>query len=257
MKLRVLPILIVAVCAGMSCQREVPVLLFHEVGCDTHDPRDVPPEQLDAELTTLESRGYQPVPLAHILEDHPADLPPHPVAITFDDGAACIYSAAFPILQKHHAPFEIFLVSNWVGPDVDHRVPQELSDGEKVPSLVWPEVRAMEESGLLTVGAHGRGHVRLTGSSAAELESEVVGGRKDLARALVGPIDLFAYPYGAFDRAAVQEVKRAGFAGAVAVSTGTGGKYAYRRRSIHRGLSEQDFSAVLGERWIVPFLNHD
>jgi peptidoglycan/xylan/chitin deacetylase (PgdA/CDA1 family) len=242
-----------------SCQRELPVLLYHEVGCGTRDSRDVPTEEFEAQLGYLETHGYRIVPLASILGDASA-LPPKPakpVAISFDDGAACLYDAAYPVLRRRSVPFELFLVSDWVAQDAEHRVLQEVGDGEKVPSLIWPEVHAMVDSRLATVGGHGRTHQRLTAADPVQLANEVTVGRQQLAAALGNPVDLFAYPYGAFDVAALQAARRAGYAGAFCVASGTGGRFAYRRRSIHRGLSEADFASRLGDRWILPLLNHN
>jgi peptidoglycan/xylan/chitin deacetylase (PgdA/CDA1 family) len=239
-----------------ACQREVPVLLYHEVGCGTRDERDVPPEQLDGELGYLEAHGYHLVAVEDALHpDHP--LPEKPVAISFDDGAACVYAAAFPLLQKHRAPFELFLVSDWIGADTAHRSQQRVGDGEQVSNLVWPEVRAMVASGLARVGAHGRSHSYLRRANVATLESEIAGSRQDLATALGGPVDLFAYPYGAYNPEALQEVRLAGFVGAAAVGNGLGGRYAYRRRSIHRGMTEAQFAEALEGGWILPLVNHN
>jgi peptidoglycan/xylan/chitin deacetylase (PgdA/CDA1 family) len=239
-----------------ACHREIPVLLYHEVGCGTHDERDVPPEQLDAELGYLESHGYEIITLEEALNPL-RPLPEKPVAISFDDGAACVYDAAFPVLQRHHAPFELFLVSDWVGVDAAHRTQQRVGDGEQVPDLIWPEVRAMVATGLAQVGAHGRSHSYLRRADVASLESEIAGSRKDLV-AMLGPtIAVFAYPYGAYNPEALQEVRLAGFAGAVAVGNGLGGRYAYRRRSVHRGATETQFGHLLEGAWILPLLNHN
>jgi peptidoglycan/xylan/chitin deacetylase (PgdA/CDA1 family) len=245
-----------ALAMAAGCQREIPVLLYHEVGCGTHDSRDVPVEQFESQLEYLETHGFKVVPLSRIL-NAPGDLPPRAVGLSFDDGAQCLYDAAFPILRKHQMPFELFLVSDWIAADADHRVLQDVADGEKVPSLIRPEVRAMLDSGLATLGGHGRSHVRLSSLDAARLNAEVTGGRDDLAAAFGVPIDLFAYPYGAFDRAALRAVKRAGFGGAFAVGAGSGGRYAYRRRSIHRGLSDQELASRLRPRFVWPLIRHD
>jgi peptidoglycan/xylan/chitin deacetylase (PgdA/CDA1 family) len=134
---------------------------------------------------------------------------------------------------------------------------QKLEDGEEVPSLNWPEVHAMVDSGLASVGSHGRTHLRLVGASPAQLTDEVETARPQLAEALGHPVDLFAYPYGAFDGAAEKAVRQGGYGGAVVVANGTGGRFAYRRRSIHRDLGEADFAARLGDRRIFPLVNHD
>jgi peptidoglycan/xylan/chitin deacetylase (PgdA/CDA1 family) len=239
-----------------ACHREIPVLLYHEVGCATHDDRDLPADQLDAELTYLETHGYHLVTVEDALHAS-ASLPGNPVAITFDDGAACVYSAAFPVLQRHHAPFELFLVSDWIAADAAHRSQQPVGDGEQVQNLIWPEVRAMVDTGLAHIGAHGRNHTYLRRADLPTLESEIAGSRKDLAAALGRPIELFAYPYGAYNLEAMQEVRLAGFTGALAVGNGLGGRFAYRRRSVHRGASEAQFADMLEGGWILPLLNHN
>ena len=249
--LRVLMLLLLS-----ACQREIPVLLYHEVGCATHDDRDVPADQLDAELGYLEGHGYHLVTVEEAL--HPSQsLPDKPVAISFDDGAACVYLAAFPILQRHRAPFELFLVSDWIAPDAAHRSQQPVGDGEQVQNLIWPEVREMVATGLARVGAHGRSHTYLRRADLPTLESEIAGSRKDLAAALGTPIELFAYPYGAYNSEALQEVRLSGFTGALAVGNGLGGRFAYRRRSVHRGASEAQFAEMLEGGWILPLLNHN
>ena len=54
---------------------------------------------------------YRPVPLSELVARYRAGEAPAPrtVAITFDDGFANNYSAAFPILQRHGIPFTVFL----------------------------------------------------------------------------------------------------------------------------------------------------
>ncbi|HUB05541.1 MAG TPA: polysaccharide deacetylase family protein [Myxococcales bacterium] len=242
--------------AATACRAEVPVLLYHEVGCGTHDARDVPAAQLDEELSWLEGHGYHYVTARDALTPGAA-LPAQPVAITFDDGAACLYSAAFPVLQKHHAPFELFLVSGWVTADPASRHLQKLEDGEEVSTLVWPEVAVMARSGLASLGAHGRGHLYLRRLGGAALTDEVAGSRQDVAAAAGAPVDLFAYPFGAFDSSTLEAVRLSGYAGAYAVGVGPGGTFAYRRRSVHRGLSDDDFARLLSRRWIFPLWNHD
>ncbi|MHB1846980.1 MAG: polysaccharide deacetylase family protein [Deltaproteobacteria bacterium] len=239
----------------VACQREVPVLLYHEVGCGTQDPRDVPVDELDRELGWLAEDGRTIVPASALLE--PEKLPAKPVVLTFDDGAACIYRAAFPVLRRHRAPFTVFLPSAWIAPDDAHRQWQPLGDGERVQTLVWPEVRELVESGLGTVGAHGQRHLYLRRASEEELRGEIFESKTALASKLGVPVDLFAYPFGAFGNTAVEAVRDAGYKAAFSVGAGVGGRFGYRRRSIHRGADRAAFEASLRPRRIWPVLNYD
>jgi peptidoglycan/xylan/chitin deacetylase (PgdA/CDA1 family) len=248
--------LAIALLFATACRTEVPVLLYHEVGCGTHDERDVPAAELDHQLGWLEAHGYHYVTARDAVAPT-ASLPARPVAITFDDGAACVYSAAFPVLEKHRAPFTMFLVSDWIAAGPASRHLQKVEDGEEVPSLTWPEVAEMTASGLATVGAHGREHLYLKRLAAAALTAEVAGSGRDIAARTGASVDLFAYPFGAFDMASLSAARQAGYAGAYAVGVGSGGRFAYRRRSVHRGLGDAGLEALVADHWILPLASHD
>src|SRR3974390_2159465 len=101
---------------SLGCQREVPVLLYHAVGCGTADPLDVPVEQFEAQLDDVARRGYRFVPLSELVAgwEHGARQE-KVVALTFDDGPACLFSAAFPVLRRRRIPFTLFLTEAWLG----------------------------------------------------------------------------------------------------------------------------------------------
>jgi peptidoglycan/xylan/chitin deacetylase (PgdA/CDA1 family) len=251
--------LLAAAVGGTACQREVPVLLYHAVGCGTSDQLDVPVEQFEAQLVDAIQQGYRFVPLSQLVAgwEQGARPPGATLALTFDDGAGCLFAAAFPILQRHRIPFTLFLTGDWLGSDPDRRHIEDVNAHTRWPSLDWPEVRAMVASGLAEVGSHGLHHLYLPRASESEAQAEVITSRLMLAEGLGAPVDLFAYPFGAFDRASLSLVRSAGYRAAFAVGVGTGGRYAYRRRSIHRDQSPHDFKSQLSTRWILPILNHD
>ncbi len=247
--------LLILLLLATACRREVPVLLWHEVGCGTRDPRDVPADEFERELSWLADDGRTVVPATALLE--PAKLPRKPVVVTFDDGAACIYRAAFPILRRRGLPFTVFLPASWIGADEAHRTTQPLGDGEQVPTMIWPELLEMGKSGLCTVGAHGETHLYLRRASEAELRRELVDAKAELSERLGSPVTLLAYPFGSFNRAVIAEARKAGYREAFSVGVGLGGAFAYRRRSIHRGADRAGFEEALSDRWIWPLLNHD
>jgi peptidoglycan/xylan/chitin deacetylase (PgdA/CDA1 family) len=81
------------------------------------------------------------------------------------------------------------------------------------------QVRQLDAAGM-DVGAHTRHHLDLPSLGAAQLQDEVAGSRQDLERVLHHPIASFAYPAGAYDAAAIDAVRRAGFA--IALTTNPG-----------------------------------
>jgi peptidoglycan/xylan/chitin deacetylase (PgdA/CDA1 family) len=123
-------------------QDKVAVLMYHDVQPDSNNTITITPQRLDADLTLLEQKGFHIIPVSQlaVFMDHRGTVPEKAVVLTFDDGYEGVYRYAFPVLEKHGAPAAIFLIGYYVG-----RLPGYLT---------WPEVRRLEESGLVTVGGH-------------------------------------------------------------------------------------------------------
>jgi peptidoglycan/xylan/chitin deacetylase (PgdA/CDA1 family) len=77
--------------------------------------------------------------------------------------------------------------------------------------LGWPELRSLASDGV-TVGGHTRSHAALDRLPQQDLQDEIRGCRSDLARELGAAPEVFAYPFGAHNDAAVAAVRDAGFA---------------------------------------------
>jgi peptidoglycan/xylan/chitin deacetylase (PgdA/CDA1 family) len=234
-----------------GCERELPVLLYHAVGCGTASSRDVPVEQFVGELDAAAKAGVTFVPVSELF-DPAAKLPPNAAALTFDDGPECIYTNAFPVLKARHIPFALYLPAAWVeGPHVQD------AKGVQWTTLTAAEVKAMLASGILELGAHGLNHAELRKVSAAEAQTEIAESRQRLAALFGEAPRTFAYPYGSYDRGDVALVKDAGYVGAFSVAAGSGGRYGYRRHSIHAGVGPDWFLDQLHPRNVLTLLAHD
>lgn len=105
-------------------------------------------------------------------------------------------------------------------------------------SLSWEEVVEMQQSGLISFGAHTLHHPVLAHlSDPAEVRSEVVVCRHVLEQALQCPVSTFAYPIGKAEHigdVALQAVKEAGYRWAVTTQPGinTPGSDPYRLKRI-------------------------
>jgi peptidoglycan/xylan/chitin deacetylase (PgdA/CDA1 family) len=79
------------------------------------------------------------------------------------------------------------------------------------------------------IGCHTASHKRLPTETQRIIEEEILLSRRYLER-LVGAVETFSYPYGAYDHRIVAVVKRAGFLGA---------------RSVHDGLNDDGVDPFL------------
>lgn len=81
---------------------------------------------------------------------------------------------------------------------------------DELRAMNWNMLREMANAGV-TIGSHTRTHVRLTVESHTKMLDEALGSRQDIEKALGRPVEHFAYPGGAFNRAAVDAIRQAGY----------------------------------------------
>ena len=137
---------------------ELVVLAYHEIT----DPKTaaipdyaVSPKAFAAQLAWLAGHDYHFVSVDQVLAagQGRAHLPTRPVLLSFDDGYQSVYTAAFPLLQRYHAPAVVAVVGRWLEPKAglvpfgDGTIPRQ-------QLLSWPELRTMQRSGLVEVGSH-------------------------------------------------------------------------------------------------------
>ncbi len=84
--------------------------------------------------------------------------------------------------------------------------------------MTWDQLQSLQAAGH-EIGGHSRDHTRLDGLSAAELRRQVCDDRSAL-QAHGFPAASFAYPFGAYDPAAMQMVQDCGYASARTIRAG-------------------------------------
>lgn len=104
-------------------------------------------------------------------------------AITFDDVMDNFYYNSFPILQKHHCPFTIFV---------------SLSLLDKPGYITTNQLKEVAASPLCTVGSHGILHTPFAELSNRDFKNNLKDSQKRLSDILKRKIELFAFPYGSY-----------------------------------------------------------
>jgi Polysaccharide deacetylase len=146
----------------------LPVLHFHEAV----------PGRLEAQLQFLADNGYRTVDadaIGRLVRDgvHPG---PFHVALCFDDGWASVWTVAGPLLRKYGFRAILYAIPErmqdapQVRPTIEDGHPDPTAvDRSDVPLVTWPELRALQASGVLDVQSHTYSHAmifcdpRLTG----------------------------------------------------------------------------------------------
>lgn len=198
-------------------------------------------------------------------------------ALTFDDAYAGVLAHAVPRLAAFGVPSTIFVVAEAPGrPDAfwwddawitaserDANRERWLSDlqgrSERIRATYaadralgtrsrdatpasWQALTqaASEGQGRITLGVHSATHPALDAIDGVMLDRETAGARTDLMARLPGAFDAFAYPYGRWNSAARDAVRRAGHKLAVTLDPGRNEKdsdpLALKRINVPAGL---------------------
>lgn len=142
---------------------EVPVFVFHQVE----------PESFRAQLEYLRSNGYTTLIGSDLLQviEGKSDLPERAVVLTFDDGAASLYSVAFPLLKEFNFRAISFIIPGCI-PDSAPEAPtyEDVKTGRAsrsdvlrresgaYPLCSWEEIREMHASEVIDFQAHSMHH---------------------------------------------------------------------------------------------------
>jgi peptidoglycan/xylan/chitin deacetylase (PgdA/CDA1 family) len=198
----------------------VPILEYHYVRVNP-DRRDrlgfnlsVTPPDFAAQMDWLQSNGFHPIDLNDLRAYYQANLPlpSRPVVLTFDDGYADFYDAAFPVLQAHQFKAVAYIVPGFLN---------------RPHYMTTDQVQVIDQSGI-EVAAHTLHHVDLTKTSPAGLVVEIQGSRSALEQMVRHPVLDFCYPSGQYNAAVVAATQKAGFQSATTEVPGTHHTWANR-----------------------------
>jgi peptidoglycan/xylan/chitin deacetylase (PgdA/CDA1 family) len=186
----------------------VPVLMYHHIQPESvaqqlgQTALTVDNGIFDQQMAYLVANGYTPIfanELTGALLAH-SQLPGKPVVVTMDDGYADNDIYALPVLQKYGVKANIMLASG-------------LMDGNP-DMLTWNQVNQLKASGLIYFTNHTWSHYPISQGPQSKIDSEIDTAAQQIQQHTGQTVNVFTYPYGAFNDNAIQTLKRKGYAGA-------------------------------------------
>lgn len=145
--------------------RGATLLIYHRVGGETPDERDLPSAAFEAQVAALSQERV--VSLDTALDELASGDDSSKVVLTFDDGFEDLYTTAWPLLREAGLPFTIYVTTayldgtmHWPGSTSQH----------PGPALSWRQLEELASSPLVTIGNHTHTHPRPEDLSAEELD---------------------------------------------------------------------------------------
>lgn len=185
----------------------VPVLMYHhiqpEAAAKTLGQTSLTVDNgiFDQQMAYLAASGYTPIwanELINALVTH-TGLPGKPIVITIDDGYADNDTYALPVLKKYGFKANLMLASGLVGANSD--------------MLTWGQVNDLKNNGVYITN-HTWSHYSIANGSQAKIESEIDTAQNQIQRYTGQTVNVFTYPYGAFNNNAIATLQRKGYIGA-------------------------------------------
>ena len=197
--------------------KRLSILMYHQVGhfasMRAHRANYCDAGRFRRQMAFLAKGGCRVLSLDQALVglrgEHP--LPARGVVLTFDDAYVNFIEHALPVLQTHGFPAAVYAISGWLGRRMTWLTPEP---GRPEPELMTAaQLRALQAAGI-TVGSHGATHVKLGELPPDAQRRELNDSRKALQDALGSDVVHLCYPFGSFDRSAIDLAAEAGYVSA-------------------------------------------
>ena len=189
--------------------KPIPVLCYHAIQNTEKDDSankktySVSPVNFASQIKALADNGYTsitPNELKDFYTNH-ITLPEKPVLITFDDGLKEQYSIGARVLEKYNFKGVFFIMTVTI---------------DKQNYMSQSEIKALSDKGHI-IGCHTWDHHRITDYKKDDWTIQLSKPKQQLEKITQKPVTSFAYPYGVWNHAAVDSVKKRGYATAYIV----------------------------------------
>jgi peptidoglycan/xylan/chitin deacetylase (PgdA/CDA1 family) len=174
--------------------------------------------EFEKEMQEVKQNGFTVIPMQDFIAWRKGEknIPHKSCVITIDDGWVSAYNNAWPILKKDGYPFTLFIYIEFVG-----------SGGK---SMTWDQLAEMRDAGV-DIESHTYTHSNLHGKGVKKkiqdeikamgyipwLHKEIIESKQVLETRLGIRCNVFAYPYGVWNKEARAVVKEGGYDAAFTV----------------------------------------
>ncbi len=201
----------VADAATIFAKKEVPVLCYHHIReakpgqSETLKSYSVSPESFAEQMKALKDSGYEtilPDQLYNYLV-YGGKLPPKPVIISFDDTDEEQFTFGAADMKKYGFKGVFFIMTISIN---------------RPRYMTTEQLKQLSDEGN-AVEAHTWDHHMVTKYKGLDFDTQFVKPKKKVEGITGKPAEYFAYPYGLWNKAAIPELKKAGYKMAFILST--------------------------------------
>lgn len=192
----------------------VPILMYHYIRdyTDQSDPTglnlSVSPSIFDQQMSYLAQNNFQTISPSQMsdgfLGKYKISNNKRPIVITFDDGYADAYMAAYPILKKYNFSATFYIITGQVGQS------ERMTSGQIID---------LYKNGM-NIGSHTVSHLNLPSLPADELQRQLADSKQYLEQLLGHKIYDFCYPSGKFDDNVMVNLNALGYKTATTTKNG-------------------------------------
>lgn len=184
------------------------VIMYHRFNEQRYPSTNTTLEQLDEHIAYLQEGGFNVMSLPDIVYRFQSGqlVPDKTVAITIDDAYFSVFEHGWPRFQKAGFPFTLFIATD----PIDRGLRGYMN---------WDQIRELQAAGI-TIGSQTKSHPHMHRISIEATAEELSYSNGRFLEELGLRPELFAYPYGEYNLAVIEEVKKAGFIAAFGQNSG-------------------------------------
>ncbi len=225
------------------------ILIYHAVG---NGPWAISSNAFKKQIQWL-AKNCDIVPLTKLVADN-AKKEKTQVAITFDDGYACLYDIVLPILQAENAVATVYINTGWISENDQLRMASNPNLGHYPGEdfLTWNEVEILDRAGW-EIGSHGVNHLDLTRQAVSIVQEELRNSKLQIENKLQKKCEHFAYTWGRHNAHLEDQVNQVGYVYAVAAHHApvrfSDNILTLPRMNVAVEYSQEDFENIIKGRW--------